>query len=365
MKFRYLVVFAALAFMASCSKQDGSQVAGGDDAWKYDESLPVPVNLSAPQIFVESDLEPKSKAMITTNHVRGLDIGIMGLNRDGGDWGMEVNDDVLICNSKAVANSQNNFEFKGAEDATVSIYYPMTSNVNFNFYGYYPYDDAVQYTDSHYEVTYENIGDIDILWAKATATQINDGQNTYEGFNARYVRKAEDINKPSLEFNHLLTALSFRVASADGENHANDITFTGVSLTGMDRNVTLKIASIDGSAENEGVLVTAGNPGTIPVINTSSQTPQDSLFSIGVASGNNVGNLMVMPSNTYTANVYVTSKDGQSTVIPVTISREAPGFEKGKRYTVNLLIANPEEVIISSELTEWGDGGSMDVPVGD
>ena len=35
-----------------------------------------------------------------------------------------------------------------------------------------------------YEVTYENIGTIDILWAKEVANQISDGINTYEGFNA-------------------------------------------------------------------------------------------------------------------------------------------------------------------------------------
>ena len=92
MKFRYLVVFAALAFMASCSNEENVQVASvDDDAWVYDESLPVPVEFATPQILVESNAgEPGSKAAMTSNKWVGAEVGIFGLNREG-RWDMEEN----------------------------------------------------------------------------------------------------------------------------------------------------------------------------------------------------------------------------------------------------------------------------------
>ena len=70
MKFRYLVGFAALALMASCSKQENAQVA--DDAWVYDESLPVPVTFAAPQVTIESKAVNPGKL----ENLNGLDIGV-------------------------------------------------------------------------------------------------------------------------------------------------------------------------------------------------------------------------------------------------------------------------------------------------
>ena len=92
MKFRYMVVFAALAFLASCSNQENTQPApsGDEEAWVYDESLPVPVMFTTPQITVQS------KAAV--NDMVGLEVGVFGLDRTG-HWGEATSENVLMYNT--------------------------------------------------------------------------------------------------------------------------------------------------------------------------------------------------------------------------------------------------------------------------
>ena len=117
MKFRYLVVFAALAFMASCSNEENVQVASvDDDAWVYDESLPVPVTFAAPHVAVQS------KAAMTNETFKTAKIGLLGLSDGTEDWNASVeNSTVLIPNTEiTLADGQILLE---------NEYYPFPENL--------------------------------------------------------------------------------------------------------------------------------------------------------------------------------------------------------------------------------------------
>ena len=362
MKFRYLVGFAALALLASCSNNDESPAVtpeGEDKAWMYDESLPVPVDFAAPQILVESKAgtQPASKAVVTD--MVGLQIGVFGLNREGG-WGMEENDNVLMLNTAATIHTDRKIRFNPRE------YYPMNSDVNFNFYGYYPYSENVQFSYSRcYEVTYNNIGSIDILWAKDTANPLRDP--VYDGFNARYVRTATSKNwtteLPKLEFEHMLTALAFKVRSADESNIANTVTFKGLNILNIETSAILRIADTDKMREFEGVVLPTGEKGTIAL---KDESEDDTTFDKGVAGvAASVGeDLMLVPAISYEAEILLAVNGEAVDPVPVTITREG-GFLQGKRYTITLLVNSPQEVQISTELAKWDDVDGGSIVVGD
>lgn len=362
MKFRYMVVFAALAFLASCSNQENAQLVSEEDneAWVYDESLPVPVDFASPQILVESKAgAPSSKAALTD--MLGLEVGVFGLDRTG-HWGKATSENVLMYNTKAIVSRQTD---RGLT-FDPRVYYPMTNDVNFNFYGYYPYSADVAYENSRrYEVTYENIGTIDILWAKETANQITVNGSNYDGFNARYVRNATSSGQtgelPSLVFNHMLTGMKFSVRLAEP---AVNIRFKGLTLTNIQPNATLRIADYMEPETWEGVVVGEGTPSTIQLKKDSDGSTDFSSVGIGTTAAPLGATLMLVPAESYTAEIYLTVDGEDIAPVPVTLTREG-GFVKGEMYSMTILIQNPEQVVITSSLTPWTEVEGEEIVIGE
>lgn len=353
MKFRYLVVFAALAFMASCSNQENESPTTvvpieNAEPWVYDESLPVPVDFAAAQIMVES--KATSKAAVSTDKGWiGSEVGVFALNRDGG-WGETESEDVLMYNTKATVSSQTD------RSLTFSpvVYYPMTNDVNFTFYGYYPYSENVSYMNGRrYEVTYENIGNIDILWAKKAAEQITVDDAQYDGFNARYIRQATASSQtdklPKLQFDHMLTGMTFTVRKAeDGGN----IQFKGLTFTNIQPNATLRVADNVEPDEWEGVVVGTGERGEITLKKDEDNSADFSDVKFGTVATSLRATLMLVPAESYTAEIYLIVDGEEIDPVPVTLTR-TDGFKKGEMYSMSILIQNPEKVSITSSVTDW------------
>ena len=352
MKFRYLVGFAALALMASCSNQENESPAPvvpieNAEPWVYDESLPVPVEFATAQVMVKSEV----------TSISNLQVGIFGLNKNGG-WDAKVAEDTLIYNRRATINASNNVVLNSAR------YYPMESKVDYNFYGYYPYSETLAETSepSRYcRVTYPEIGTIDILWAKDTAETTDEG---ITGFNARYVRAVRTNpdgkgGLPHLEFQHVLTALTFSVKAA-GDAELSNVVFRGIKLTNIQKGATLMIA--DRYKEIEGYVTSAGEKGDIPLKRNDSDNgdyqviPQVDPTALS-------GTLMVVPAASYTAEISLTIS-GEARTIPVTLRREG-SFEAGKKYSLTLAIMNPETVSITSELIPWDPVDGGEIVIGD
>lgn len=359
MKLKYIILsFAAIALLAGCSKsrtevqQPDPAVDPDSDAWVNDESLPVPVNFASPSIGVDS------KAQI--NDIADLGpVGILGLDKNGG-WGTEENDEVLIYNKQAVRSQE---EGSWILKFNPAVYYPMHNNNNYTFYGYHPYKDDMQYVyQRRYEVTYD-IGHTDIIWAKSEAVPFDNGEVHYDGFNGRYVRAVRNnlgtgtpgVSEPHFEFSHLLTALSFNVVSASGEN-LETVRVRAIEVTTFTQG-TLLVADSQDSENWEGkVNPVSGSTGSVKVTGGHSDTgdyrilPETSPTTVGEA-------IMLIPADTYDMKLYMTVNDhevdpSEYTVIDAVISRDG-GFEPGKQYNLTVNVYSPEEIKISIELTPW------------
>ena len=285
------------------------------------------------------------------------------------DTSWEANDVIgvfMLANSNVLARNIPYATSKG-DGYFVSknspIYYPE-DNSAVDFIAYYPYSETLAETSepSRYcRVTYPEIGTIDILWAKDTAETTDEG---ITGFNARYVRAVRTNpdgkgGLPHLEFQHVLTALTFSVKAA-GDAELSNVVFRGIKLTNIQKGATLMIA--DRYKGIEGYVTSAGEKGDIPLKRNDSDNgdyqviPQVDPTALS-------GTLMVVPAASYTAEISLTIS-GEARTIPVTLQREGD-FEAGKKYSLTLAIMNPETVSITSELIPWEPVDGGEIVIGD
>ena len=343
--------------MASCSNEENVQVASvDDDAWVYDESLPVPVTFAAPHVAVQS------KAAMTNETFKTAKIGLLGLSDGTEDWNASVeNSTVLIPNMEiTLVDGQIQLE---------NEYYPMDSKENFSFYGYYPYCSSsagyltVEAGRNIYAL-HRGIGDIDILYAFAEATPREYESVTYEGFNAKYIRAIrkngeEETYKPKLEFKHVLTGLDFVVKKPEG---ASDVAMTlkALSVLNVATEVRLTVASKFSPATN-GTL-TGTSTGNVSAKQSGNATLDAAITEEGVK----LDRLMLVPGTEY--KISLTVNDGvKDNVIDENLIVKLPEdaqFEAGKYYTLEVLVNSPEEVSINVVYTDWvegGQGGSIEI----
>lgn len=354
MKTKYIILaLASLSLIAGCSKSKTEASVQDDDAWIYDATLPVPVRFASPTINVKAQIN--DVAQLTP-------VGVLGLSTSG-EWGTTENDDVLIYNREARYSPSNQYvSFNPA------VYYPMTNEKDFSFYGYFPYSaDGVSYDSGKYSVNFDlSKGDVDVVWAKTEATEFQYDDETYTGFNARYVRAAREGYGgalPSFHFNHLLTALDFYVKSANSESVGN-VRVRYLEIVNIADDATLCIADSN-EPGTDGELTPGTADGTVTLLNGQQQfkiLPTETESPMGV--------LMVVPGNSYEIIVYLTinvnhdDPEAPRTPIRATISN-VNGFEVGKQYKMTITVNSPEEVTISSELEPWDtDTEDTEIPIG-
>ena len=353
MKTKYIIIgFAALALMVSCSKtrteaQPDPVPDPDGEAWITDESLPVPVEFTAPTV--------ESKAMIEDiTEIKSA--GVFGLNKEG-SWGTEENDDVLIYNKEA-QSSQVESTWKLSFNP--AVYYPMHNENNYTFYGYHPYTETVEYVGTRrYEATFE-IGNVDIVWAKAEAVPFEYNGAQYDGFNGRYIRAVENgygtgtekVSTPHFQFEHMLTALVFNVVSADGTSLGN-VRVKGIEVDAYTQG-TLLIADLYDTEWEGKVNPVSGSAGAVKVMDDNG-TDEFNILPDGTTKP--VGNVILIPAESYDMRLLLTTQpnlNGEPTPVEAVISREG-GFEAGKRYNLTVKVYSPTEVEISVDVTPWDD----------
>lgn len=73
---------------------------------------------------------------------------------------------------------------------------------------------------------------------------------------------------------------------------------------------------------------------------------------------------MLVPAESYTAEIYLTVDGEDIAPVPVTLTREG-GFVKGEMYSMTILIQNPEQVVITSSLTPWTEVEGEEIVIGE
>ena len=233
--------------MASCSKNAAPEQPSVplENAWMYDESLPVPIQFG---MSSGVGLQTTKTTMIRQWSDLEHPLGIFALDLEGSlndESGLYLNNEAAECVEDV---DRGKYLIKFSENK----YYPYSSERNFSFFGYYPRlgTNPVYYRDSiRIPIPAAQWGKHDILCASsfaerqyvkkdaATGNYVpaifgQDATAYYDGFNAAYIRHLNRNNlyeqkMPNLPFKHKTTCFEFEAyltgVSADQVTSADQI----------------------------------------------------------------------------------------------------------------------------------------------
>jgi hypothetical protein len=201
-----MICFGALAIvLAGCSKNNvetEKPAAPLENAWMYDESLPVPIQFGmSTGVGIQS-----TKTMIENWSDLEHRLGIFALNMDGGDGLNRGSYDVYLDNEPAdciydAVREKDMIKFDENK------YYPYSSDRNLSFFGYYPYfngNTPEYYADSiRVQIPSSEWGKHDIMCSSSYADTMfvkkdaelgwvpaerEEATAYYNGYNASYMR---------------------------------------------------------------------------------------------------------------------------------------------------------------------------------
>ena len=217
------------------------------------------MTFNTPTISVETKAIDPETFLVEGSSAAGLEVGVYGLETDQAgnliwDSADETTSITDLVNRNVTVSEDGKINFDDPD-----VYYPVSSDKTFSFYGYYPYNpDATAETDAC-TVTYDlTVGNVDILYASAYATALTSAGAGQYGFNAAYIRRLLRVQAyirrllrvqgdhpylPSFRFQHKLTALEFVASPKAGEDVGAAMQVVGFELVNVDTQVRLTIAS--------------------------------------------------------------------------------------------------------------------------
>ena len=351
--------------MASCSKH--AQPEPEFEPWVNDLSLPVPIQFGTPNL-----VSPDTKAapISGASALVGKRIGVFAIDKT--DW---TDSESILMNNVIASSDGSKITFNPTQ------YYPVKSDKNYTFYGYYVYSAAVG-NESDFEPTLkvdENgyyvtlpMGNIDYLWAKSEASTYTNSNGSFDGFNAKYIReitKGDASDKmPKFEFKHITAGVDIKV-QADPQEDGQDFSDIQICSVRVDEAVTsAKLCIAHKDSRKEGTFVsasttkgkiemTAGDNNTVWLQNAGKFTPTTE----GVIVGHG---LFLYPGVTYKVTVYYMSNATNKKWTPFTFTTDV--LKAGHKYTYTLLFHASKAIDISVSVTDWTEetGATMDTSEG-
>lgn len=391
-KSTFIILGLAAVLTVACSKKHAPEQPQTpvieQEEWVSNESLPVPISIGQNTL----DAALTKAAPITDENIGGTLFGVFGVDLEADGAWSETAEQVLLYDkyAKFEADKMQFVEAMG----DVQYYYPLITRFNYTFYGFHTSSetDFTAYKND-FNGTFEGdalyteipLGRTDILWAKASATDITGKlkeedavETTLKGFNAKYARYSRrwypgtyTDYQPLLTYQHLTSALHFYAVAEDEEayNTLNGkVTVKNLSVIGIPTTAKLCIASK--SADGEGVLeplVPATATDSLKMHNLAGVTD-----GLGVTpttgAGTEIGEgMFIIPQTAAGIEVSFTLTSPNGDVyfkdsIPVP---QGGSFEAGKFYNFKILVRSLEEIVINADLSGWNQGSFDDNQVAD
>lgn len=391
-KSTFIILGLAAVLTVACSKKHAPEQPQTpvieQEEWVSNESLPVPISIGQNTL----DAALTKAAPITDENIGGTLFGVFGVDLEADGAWSETAEQVLLYDkyAKFEADKMQFVEAMG----DVQYYYPLITRFNYTFYGFHTSSetDFTAYKND-FNGTFEGdalyteipLGRTDILWAKASATDITGKlkeedavETTLKGFNAKYARYSRrwypgtyTDYQPLLTYQHLTSALHFYAVAEDEEayNTLNGkVTVKNLSVIGIPTTAKLCIASK--SADGEGVLeplVPATATDSLKMHNLAGVTD-----GLGVTpttgAGTEIGEgMFIIPQTAAGIEVSFTLTSPNGDVyfkdsIPVP---QGGSFEAGKFYNFKILVRSLEEIVINADLSGWNQGAFDDNQVAD
>ena len=311
---------------------------------------------------------------------------------------------------------------KGATNASI-YYYPISAANNYDFYGYYPYQESSKVTKSASDVTVSfdlSDGDIDLITGKAEpapqiadnklfievkegAPVVGDAAKVWDGYNARYIRKIKYSNElvgqyaqaatenqintlryvPNIKFGHRTTQLRFFVVAndkqaSDDKTATQSLRVTDMALKGVPTEATWSLTTDKINWSNSTNTEIPMQPLETSVWVDNQIQPLAEIPSTQInKDANQAGYLMVAPLESYKLALKVHAPvpntgsavpQVQDTEVTIQMKDEAGQvvpFEEGKFYNIYIQLNALQDVLITAELADWVEGENVFVPVGE
>lgn len=386
------------ALAVGCSKELPTV---NENAWIYDESLPVPIQFGS-----------LSTGMVTKAAVSNL-VGLTGKPIGVFAWG-EGSDDSMETSAESIfpagfmraqvedisgAVGSLKFWEKDAQ-ASTTVYYPMSSKYNYSFYAYYTGEEPAlgTYGENDYSIDVDFSQPFtDILWGKCSDSNLPYGdalphltykENPIKGFNSRFSRAAAKAGEPEgadrekylpkIEFQHLCSAFSFFAKGDDDPSMTPEkltelnehVKINSVEITNVPISATLIVAARTG---DQGVFESSGSGNvSMTVYNgyTIQQTSGGVVLSTAASEGEDQFFLPPGDYNNSQAILHCTLDDNPfelSFDLKYTNdeSVESTEFEAGKSYSFVVIFKTLEEIQAYVTLKDWVNGPKTDVDIED
>lgn len=341
-----------MAIIASCSKSVSEPDSPAPQP-PVEEDL-VPVTFASAGISVETKAAPKG--LIEGTVMKSLDIGVYGVVTEE-----QVPTGSLDAEATFLPGLQNKSVTTGVDGSITfspKIYYPIVSDKTYSFYGYYPYSAGVVAASNSITAEYD-LGDTDILWDEDHAEVYSKNK----GFNAAYVREISALSEPvserfksDLKFQHVLTALEFKVTT-EKEATLDNVKIKKVTLNNVATKAKLYIVSND-PLKASGTVEQSGVAGTLFLESVEGVVPTNT--------GADMGTLMLLPGTSYEAEILLTLDGVEQSPVKISLTTNATDgqFKAGSKYTLKLKIKSPVEVTLETALTEWKAEEGGEFPIG-
>lgn len=376
--------------MAGCSKDIEPVSSPDPDAWIYDASLPVPI------LFSSGSMPTTKAAPIDTPE---------DMARDGKEFGFFATHDKMdaLNENNGLDMPQNALAtcqlVEGSNPQTVQFnfdggpfYYPPTSLNNYTFYGYYARVTENVSPQADRIVVVTEVGKTDILWARAVAETFDlpdvdkagnpTGDTTaYKGFNARYIRKSQDIDAdedgtadgiikhPFMTFKHLTSCVTFKAktelsAFAEQNPSKDQVKITKVTVLNTLTRGRLIIAHKNPDLEGTFETIRVGNISTEitdGLLSEETRVLTEDPFFIAPSESITIKlDYDVIPEDG------VDAKHFSSEYVLSPEVKEGPeygnkGFFAGYKYSFNFIVYTPERITIEATVDPYVPAFGEDV----
>lgn len=355
MRKNFLFIVAVAALLAGCSNSDildEKEQAVNPPVVNQDGEVEIAMQASTNNIV-------QSRAVVDAWN--NTPVTIWGLNKAvGADWtnvksqaftgGFATGKVVDAAGAVAYDNSNRYF-------------YPLDNSINFSFYACSPTPVSKQTFASSVTANFLIDGKTDVLWGPAVAADhVNDGI-TYQGFNARYLRKGGTA--PILAFEHRLTQLKFKaILGAENGGTSLAVKVKKVTIKQLASNATLTVAGA-----NAGVCQAQGTTPTNLSLYFGDVKLEDGnpVSPVNDVKGADLGSVMLLPAASYEVSITLVATDGgkdyeQTSTLTVKNTNDDP-FDIGTAYTINLTIYGLRDISMTASLSAWKDGATIDQEV--
>ena len=382
------VALAAMGVMAACSKNDNVDPQGNGGNTVIDDNSPVAVELGVKGLDADVSVVSKAQGNGSVEAWDSQELYIYAFDRTETDFTQAA----FIDNVKATAPTKGDPEvMKGAIDLKNPAYpeepFYYQGSTTYDFYGYHvdgaadnvdAGSQAVQTTEeaTRIYVPFTIDGTNDLMIAKAdqatdiSGTEVTNEALAYSAYAAR--RKVQ----PTLKFEHQLARFYFYIVP--GAASADNISVTGIKMKSKTKGNLVVVGETRGievtdDTYSDLALMQRGTSGALEALAPTKPETFNTAPDAAQTEKQVGESLLVIPNDETQFDLIVSMEQegvesGVADLNAVIAASALEGdgvntskFEAGKEYKVVITIYGLEQVVITAELVDWTDGGTVPI----